>query len=117
MRQGLGASARSALFGGVLLALIEGAGIMLNKVLSGPQNMPIIMEEPVPSMAGGPGFPPGLPSQLDQGLESSSSQSDSGWFGGIFSGGKKKETPATSGSKTEILESFDAPPVPNFEYK
>ncbi|XP_031250640.1 mitochondrial import inner membrane translocase subunit TIM17-2-like [Pistacia vera] len=116
MRQGLGASARSALFGGVLLALIEGAGIMLNKALSGPQVMPNLVEE-VPAMVGGPGFPAGLPGQPGQGLESSSSESDSGWFGGFFSGGKKKETLAASGSKTEILESFDAPPVPNFEYK
>uniref|UniRef100_A0A1U7XTJ4 Mitochondrial import inner membrane translocase subunit TIM17-2-like n=2 Tax=Solanaceae TaxID=4070 RepID=A0A1U7XTJ4_NICSY len=40
MRQGLGAASRSAMFGGVLLALIEGAGIMLNKVMSAPQNFP-----------------------------------------------------------------------------
>lgn len=117
MRQGLGASARSAVFGGVLLALIEGAGIMLNKVLSGPQNMPIIMEEPTPGMVGGPGFPAGLPGPTGQRVESNSSESDSGWFGGFFGGSKKKESPAGSGSKTEILESFDAPPVPNFEYK
>ncbi|KAJ4957680.1 hypothetical protein NE237_024791 [Protea cynaroides] len=58
MRQGLGAASRSALFGGVLLALIEGAGIMLNKVLSNPQNFPP-MEEPIPNMAGAPGFPMG----------------------------------------------------------
>ncbi|KAA8523173.1 hypothetical protein F0562_009596 [Nyssa sinensis] len=38
------------------LALIEGAGIMLNKVMSAQQNMPIMIEEPMPNMAGGPGF-------------------------------------------------------------
>ncbi|TKY44564.1 Mitochondrial import inner membrane translocase subunit TIM17-2 [Spatholobus suberectus] len=52
MRQGLAASARSAAFGGVLLALIEGAGIMLNKFLSAQQPMPIIMDEP-PARRGG----------------------------------------------------------------
>ncbi|OMP01343.1 Mitochondrial inner membrane translocase subunit Tim17/Tim22/Tim23/peroxisomal protein PMP24 [Corchorus olitorius] len=36
MRQGLATSARLALFGGVLLALTEGAGIMMNKVLNRP---------------------------------------------------------------------------------
>ncbi|KAJ4708538.1 mitochondrial import inner membrane translocase subunit TIM17-2-like [Melia azedarach] len=118
MRQGLGASSRSALFGGVLLALIEGAGIMLNKVLSGPQNMPIMEDpEPIPGMVGGPGFPAGLPGQPAHVEESSSSDSGSGWFGGWVGGGKKKDSPASGGSKTEILESFDAPPVPTFEYK
>lgn len=48
MRQGLKASSRSAAFGGILLALIEGAGIMLNRVMSPP---PQIMYED-PNMAG-----------------------------------------------------------------
>ncbi|KAH7572227.1 hypothetical protein JRO89_XS04G0223300 [Xanthoceras sorbifolium] len=117
MRQGLGASARSAAFGGVLLALIEGAGIMLNKVLSGPQNMPVLMEDPVPATIGGPGFPTGFPGHSAHEAEPSSSRSDSGWFGGWVGGGKNKESAASGGSKTEILESFDAPPVPTFEYK
>lgn len=118
MRQGLGASARSAMFGGVLLALIEGAGIMLNKVMSAQQDMPLVIEDPVPAMAGGPGFPMGQPhAQTQEGASVSGSESGS-WFGGWFGGGKKKESEASSsGSKTEILESFDAPPVPNFEYK
>ncbi|CBI27999.3 unnamed protein product, partial [Vitis vinifera] len=101
MRQGLAASTRSAIFGGVLLGLIEGAGIMLNKVLSAPQNLPMTMEEPVPGMTPGP-----------------PSSGSSSWFGGLFGGGKKQEPAANSGSKTEILESFDTPtPMPSFEYK
>ncbi|KAJ8768603.1 hypothetical protein K2173_023507 [Erythroxylum novogranatense] len=98
MRQGFAASSRAAVFGGVLLALIEGAGIMLNKVMSAQQSMPIIVDEPVPS------------TMMHESPSTSGSESGS-WFGG---GGKKQETPS---SKTEILESFDAPPVPNFEYK
>lgn len=118
MRQGFGASARSAVFGGVLLALIEGAGIMLNKVLSGPQDMPVLMEDPVPATMGGPALPSGFPGQPTHEAQPSSSESDSGFFGGWFSGGKKKESaPTTSGSKTEILDSFDAPPVPSYEFK
>ncbi|GKV03466.1 hypothetical protein SLEP1_g15758 [Rubroshorea leprosula] len=124
MRQGLGAASRSAVFGGVLLALIEGAGIMLNKVLSAPQNMPIMMEEPAPNMAGMPGIPMGqLPGQAPvPSIPSTPSApptpaaSSSSWFGGLFGGEKKPET-ASNGSKTEVLESFDAPPVPSFEYK
>lgn len=132
MRQGPASAARSALFGGVLLALIEGAGIMLNKVLSQQQNMPVVIEEPA-GMGGVPGYPTGQlpgrapPLSLPQAelasisSSSSSSSSDSGsgsWYGGWFGGGKKKESEVSSGgSETTILESFDAPPVPNFEYK
>ncbi|XP_057799838.1 mitochondrial import inner membrane translocase subunit TIM17-2-like [Salvia miltiorrhiza] len=102
MRQGMGAASRSALFGGVLLALIEGAGIMINKVVSAPQNLPP-MEDPLPNVAGMPGYPgqmPGYPGQMpgqppisidSMGAGSSSSSpspssspSSSSWFGGPF---------------------------------
>ncbi|KAF4351293.1 mitochondrial import inner membrane translocase subunit TIM17-2 [Cannabis sativa] len=126
MRQGFRAASRSAAFGGVLLALIEGAGIMLNKVLSQQQPMPIIIDEPAPNMAGMPGFPPSsqLPGRLQapEVAAATGSASDSGsgsWFGGWLGGGDKKEQQgaSSSGSETKILESFDAPPVPSFEYK
>ncbi|CAL9131766.1 unnamed protein product [Musa acuminata var. zebrina] len=140
MRQGPGSAARSALFGGILLALIEGAGIMLNRVLSAPQNLPPVLEDPnapvVPpnitaaASASTMGFqqtayraePLGTTSSSSSSTLSSSSSSSS-WFGGIFGGGKKQqENEAKSesgGSKTEVLESFDKPstPIPNFDYK
>ncbi|XP_072972256.1 mitochondrial import inner membrane translocase subunit TIM17-1 [Typha angustifolia] len=129
MRQGAGPAARSALFGGVLLALIEGAGIMLNRFLSAPQNLPPLMEDPamaggvppniaaVMAGAGGGGVPAGYSPQTPVVEESSGGGS---WFGGLFGGGKKEEPKGGSGgSKTEILESFDSPsaPIPSFEYK
>lgn len=112
MRQGMPAASRSAVFGGVLLALIEGAGIMLNKVMSAQQEMPIMMDEPVPNMAGGglPGFQ--LPNQTQQSEPSASSS----WFGGWFGDDKTEET-KTGGVKTEVLESFDSPVPPTFEFK
>ena len=118
MRQGLAASGKSAMFGGVLLALIEGAGIMLNKVLSAQQNIP---DETVVNMAGLPGVPMGQfpgqpPVRPETSVESSSSSSPS-WFGGMFGGGKKDETGTGSGSKTEVLEGFETPSPPSFEYK
>ncbi|EEF48171.1 mitochondrial import inner membrane translocase subunit TIM17-2 [Ricinus communis] len=112
MRQGLGASARAALFGGILLGLIEGAGIMLNKVMSAQQNMPVMIDDSAPAMAGLPSLPGQEPASTSSGSESGSS-----WFGGWFGGGKTEEPITSKGGKTEILESFDAPPVPNFEYK
>ncbi|MBA0784008.1 hypothetical protein Gotri_001634 [Gossypium trilobum] len=36
---------------------------------------------------------------------------------GVFGGGKKQEPAVGNGNKTEVLESFDAPAVPSFEYK
>ncbi|KAG2718333.1 hypothetical protein I3843_03G209000 [Carya illinoinensis] len=125
MRQGLPASARSAAFGGVLLALIEGAGIMLNRIFSAQQQMPMVIEEPPPNMPAlpafmgqSPGLPQALPTPEPASAAGSSSDSGSGWLGGWFGGAKKKDSAATtSGSETKILESFDAPPVPSFEYK
>ncbi|KAH0925220.1 hypothetical protein HID58_017476 [Brassica napus] len=122
MRQGPSSAVRSALFGGVLLALIEGAGIALNKMLAQPQHMQ--MEEGM--MPGMPGMQMGqvpgmqMPSQVQaQGMpEDTSSSSSSSWLGGLF--GKKNDEAqgqTSSGSETKVLESFDAPPVPSFEYK
>ncbi|XP_073042594.1 mitochondrial import inner membrane translocase subunit TIM17-2-like [Primulina eburnea] len=122
VRQGFGAASRSALFGGVLLALIEGAGIMLNKIMSAPQNFPG-MEEPLPNVAGVPGYPMGqIPSQVPVTVEgmgaglSSYSSTPSSWFEGLF-GGRKEEPVTSDGSKTTVLESFDAPIPPSFEFK
>ncbi|MCL7026578.1 hypothetical protein MKW94_002491 [Papaver nudicaule] len=124
MRQGLGPASRSALFGGVLLAMIEGAGILLNRVMSPPVNMP--MDEGMMPQGMPPGFPMGqLPGQQQpqmggaMSVEDTSSGSASSWLGGLFGGDKKKEDKTSGGSKTEILESFDTPsaPIPSFEYK
>ncbi|KAL1292655.1 hypothetical protein HN51_053222 [Arachis hypogaea] len=113
MRQGPAAAMRSALFGGILLALFEGAGIMVNKVIYAPQ-----AEEPMPTdYPSGVGFPGKHGSQPSPPM-ASESEAKTSWFGGFLGGGEKKE-PSSSGdgSKTTILESFDAPPLPNFEYK
>lgn len=119
MRQGVKTATRSAVFGGVLLALIEGAGIMLNKVLSGPQQAPIFVDEPMPTGMGGvPGvqLPAAGAPQQDAGASHTSSSSSS-WFGSWFGGGDKKEEAKNTGVKTEVLESFDSPAPPTFEYK
>ncbi|CAH9066338.1 unnamed protein product [Cuscuta europaea] len=101
LRQGLGSSARAAAFGGVLLALIEGAGIMLNKFTTAPLNAPIYVNDPM--------GPPG-----GNQLPNNDTPSES-WFGGLF--GEKKEEKKSSGLKTEILESFETPIPPTFEFK
>ncbi|KAK9055017.1 hypothetical protein SSX86_026096 [Deinandra increscens subsp. villosa] len=113
MRQGLGPATRSAVFGGVLLALIEGAGIMLNKFLSAQQPMPIMIED-APQQAAN--LPPGfqLPNRASQPDPTPESSSSSSWFGGLFGG--KQEEPKPK-ARTEVLESFDSPMPPTFEFK
>lgn len=87
---------------------------MLNKVMSAQQNMPILIEEPAPNMAGGPGF---QFLNRDPQPDSTSSTSGSSWFGGWFRGEKKDESKVSGGVKTEVLESFDSPAPPTFEFK
>ncbi|KVH93869.1 mitochondrial import inner membrane translocase subunit TIM17-2-like [Cynara cardunculus var. scolymus] len=107
MRQGLGPATRSAVFGGVLLALIEGAGIMLNKVLSAQQLPPVIIEEPPQA-----GFQ--LPNRGPQPDPAPATASSPSWFGGLFGGKEEEPKPKV---KTEVLESFDSPAPPTFEFK
>ncbi|KAG8367333.1 hypothetical protein BUALT_Bualt16G0061300 [Buddleja alternifolia] len=105
MRQGMGAASRSALFGGVLLALIEGAGIMLNKVMSAQQEAPIFVDD--------------LPAGMPQEAATAPSTTPTSWFGSWFGEGKDEEKKSGGGGgvKTEILESFDSPMPPTFEFK
>ncbi|XP_057537037.1 mitochondrial import inner membrane translocase subunit TIM17-2-like [Amaranthus tricolor] len=129
MRQGLRASARSAAFGGVLLAFIEGVGIMINRMTSPP---PQIYEDPNmlgygmgganPQMGGGNSGGFGFPGQMKE-SDVGGDSGGSGWFGGWFGGGDKKKEgngssgSGSSGSEAKVLESFDSPPIPNFDYK
>ncbi|XP_021838128.1 mitochondrial import inner membrane translocase subunit TIM17-2-like [Spinacia oleracea] len=127
VRQGLRASGRSAAFGGILLALIEGAGIMLNRVMSPPAQ--IMYEDPsmgagAPQQMGGYGFGfPGQAANVGGGGSEEVNQGGSGgggFFGGWFGGDGKKEgsSSSSSGSEATVLESFDTPtPMPNFDYK
>ncbi|XP_050364315.1 mitochondrial import inner membrane translocase subunit TIM17-2-like [Argentina anserina] len=112
MRQGMGASARSAAMGGVLLALIEGAGIMLNKFMEHQQNSAMEEAAVAAQMAGMPGMPP----PMGEAAEAEGSSGVNSWLGGLF-GKKEPEAATSSGSETKVLESFDAPPVPSFEFK
>ncbi|VVA91973.1 unnamed protein product [Arabis nemorensis] len=110
LRQGFASSTRAALFGGVILALIEGAGIMMNKAAASAQNEQVLMGD-VGSVQSGQIFGQTVP-ETGSGSESGTGS----WFGDLFGKGKKKESEENSGSKTQILESFDAPPVPTYEF-
>uniref|UniRef100_A0A0A9UDH0 Uncharacterized protein n=1 Tax=Arundo donax TaxID=35708 RepID=A0A0A9UDH0_ARUDO len=106
--------------GGILLALIEGAGLMLNRVLANPQNLPPLpADDPslAAAMAGGAGGFPGMP-QAQVVAPPEAASSSGGWFGVLF-GKEEEKKPAAGRGKSEILESFDTPsaPIPSFEYK
>ncbi|KAL6841693.1 hypothetical protein ACP4OV_028205 [Aristida adscensionis] len=123
MRQGPAAAGRSALMGGILLALIEGAGLMLNRVLANPQNLPPLPGDD-PSLtaamtAGGAGGFPGLPQAPPVAPPAEAASSSGGWFGSLFGKKEEEKKPAPGGGTSEILESFDTPstPIPSFEYK
>ncbi|KAG2659014.1 hypothetical protein PVAP13_1KG329200 [Panicum virgatum] len=135
MRQGLLAAGRSAVFGSALLALIEGAGIMLNRVLVVPplpeellqypgqdpgqglppdpgQNAP-----PRPGQHAPPSFlgvSPAPPIAVQEVPVPDSGSSSTGWLGSLF--GKKQDKVAGGDRKPEVLE-MDLPPtaVPPFE--
>ncbi|ONK80476.1 uncharacterized protein A4U43_C01F18120 [Asparagus officinalis] len=112
----------SAAFGGVLLALIEGAGIMLNRVLSNPQNFPpmedpgMVMPPNVPQAeVGGSGIPLSYQNRTQTNPTDKESTGSSSWLGGLF--GKKEDVKSSSDGGEKTLESFDAPSVPTFEFK
>ncbi|KAJ1296702.1 hypothetical protein BS78_01G322500 [Paspalum vaginatum] len=120
MRQGLLASGRSALFGGALLALIEGAGIMLNHVLIAPQPLQEdLLQYPGAGQSYVPpaflGVPPSPPIAVEEVPVPESGPA--GWLRSLF-GKKQKDKVADGDRKSEVLE-LDLPPkpVPSFDYK
>ncbi|KAK9675869.1 hypothetical protein RND81_11G037100 [Saponaria officinalis] len=129
MRQGVRAAGRSAAVGAVLFGMNEGAGIMLNRVLSPPSQ--VIFDDP--SMMGAPGgvlggaHPPGYPPHsVGVGGGGAEVKEGGGWLGGWFGGGggggEKTQGGGSSsgggGSETKVLESFDTPtPMPSYDYK
>ncbi|CAD6204062.1 unnamed protein product [Miscanthus lutarioriparius] len=124
VRQGLLASGRSALFGGALLALIEGAGIMLNRIGVVPPPPPEdLLQYPGQDpgqYAPPPGFlgvPPAPPIDVQE-VPVTESGGPTRWFGGLF--GKKQQDTLAAGdrNKSEVLE-MDLPrtAVPSFDYK
>ncbi|MCO5579899.1 hypothetical protein L7F22_033764 [Adiantum nelumboides] len=116
LRHGTRSATRSAIFGGVLLALIEGAGLMINRMLANmAQPPPPPLEQPMGLPAGMPyaGIPSG------QGLGNANvsatpkASEDSGqksWLGGFFSSKQDDvypsfETSSSSLNTGEVLSS------------
>uniref|UniRef100_A0ACD5YXL4 Uncharacterized protein n=1 Tax=Avena sativa TaxID=4498 RepID=A0ACD5YXL4_AVESA len=132
LRRGLRATAASAIFGGAILAAIEGASIATNKFFAMQSNLPSLPADD-PNINIATGLPqahvssidlssssssfPGQPQLPVYRTEDASSSGRGSWFGFLF--GKEEKKPSSSGATSEILESFDtpSPPIPSFEYK
>ena len=120
LRRGPLACGTSAVFGAALLALIEGVGIMLNR-LAVPEDMvyPAAQDDAGQHAPPPPGFlgvPPAPPVVVQEVPVPDSGSSSTGWLGDLF--GKKQDKVAGGDRKSEVLE-MDLPPtaVPSFEYK
>uniref|UniRef100_A0A7R9YV12 Mitochondrial import inner membrane translocase subunit TIM17 n=1 Tax=Chlamydomonas euryale TaxID=1486919 RepID=A0A7R9YV12_9CHLO len=99
LRSGFRSAAKSAAFGGVLLAIIEGLGIFVGRLASPP--------------------PPGVPQGIDMGPPPAdplpaAASSSGGWFG--FLGGGEQAAPAPVPT-TEVHhitdDAFTPPPLPS----
>lgn len=133
LRTGPRSAARSAAFGGILLAMIEGLGILLTRTTApppAPPMMPDMSSAGVPSMPGPstsqPSIPQGLGTlpngHLPGDLSSSSSGSASGsgssnqggWFGSWFSGGDSSSAPKDQSAPVSDLseDKYGPPPMP-----
>uniref|UniRef100_A0A0C9QMH1 TSA: Wollemia nobilis Ref_Wollemi_Transcript_22223_1287 transcribed RNA sequence n=1 Tax=Wollemia nobilis TaxID=56998 RepID=A0A0C9QMH1_9CONI len=107
MRQGLRSATRSAIFGGVLLALIEGAGILMNKMLA-PPPPPKLEEQFAQSMGMGypgvrgsgppPGYMGATPRTNQMGPRQQQQQ-----FGGTMGGGGEFSRDNTPGLSSDLV--------------
>ncbi|GBF93449.1 mitochondrial import inner membrane translocase subunit-like [Raphidocelis subcapitata] len=131
IRSGLKPAFRSAVFGGVLLAVIEGLGITLSKMMAAPPpGAP--MQQPPGVPLGAPGMPPPLPPPLGAeqgavmlggdaapgvggGATGSESSSGGGWWSWLSGEDQNKvASPSSSQTQTFTEESgFAPPPMPD----
>ncbi|GJY45775.1 hypothetical protein Tco_0434838 [Tanacetum coccineum] len=102
MRQGLLPMGRAALGGALILAFIEGVNLTVTKAAINAQQqqqmMPPVMSRQAPM----------LPRSTSQETAAPS------WFGGFF---RKKKEEVKSYVKDTVLESFDSPMPPNFDFE
>ncbi|KAL4431124.1 hypothetical protein ABPG75_006380 [Micractinium tetrahymenae] len=123
LRTGLKSAGKSAVFGGVLLAMIEGVGILLTRVTAPPPAPVPMVEMPGPSPSSGkpmgmqpaaemPAIPPPV---AEPAAAEPAAAPGGGWFGGWFSGGKKEEEAKPAVATHDLSEDrFAPPPMPNF---
>ncbi|KAL3532534.1 hypothetical protein ACH5RR_006055 [Cinchona calisaya] len=118
LRQGFRAASQAALFGGLCLGLIEGFAIAAHKLGSTPEQQQEVIyvdRNVMPMSIGGGPSRMQMPNSKEAAVAGSSTSGS--WFGGWFGLGGKKDNEKNSEAKTEVLENFDAPMPPTFEFK
>lgn len=139
LRTGMRSAAKSAAFGGVLLAMIEGVGILLTRMTAPPPAPVPMVDMPGPAPGGRPDMssssssggggggadlseaipPPGAAAAVDSSSSSGGGggNSSGGWFSWLGGGGggggeKKEEQPAVRDLSGD--DRFAPPPMPDF---
>lgn len=120
LRFGLKSAAKSAAFGGFLLALIEGLGIALQKFTSPPPPGVPFNPAMAPGMQGPPAGMPGPPGPGFAGPDSSNfsqgptaePQASSGGFWSMFGGGGASNSTEPVKTTTFNEDPFTPPPMP-----
>lgn len=118
LRTGLRSAAKSAAFGGVLLAMIEGVGILLTRMTAPPPAPMPMVEMPGPSpqqtiVTSNSEVTPELSPLPEPATTEGASQSSGGWFSWLGGGqNSEKKEPEQTQDLTE--DRFAPPPMPNF---
>jgi len=116
LRTGARSAAKSAAFGGVLLAMIEGVGILLTRMTAPPPApMPMVDLPGAPGPAPGPREAPAAPAAPEPAAPEGPAAG--GWFGGgsWFGGGGKEAAPAPRSEDLGGDDRFAPPPMPSFK--
>ena len=116
LRTGPRSAAKSAAFGGVLLAMIEGLGILLTKVTAPPPAPPMLelppAPEPAAAAAAAAGAPPPPPPGVDAGGGLEAPAGGGGWFSGWFGGGGAGSAAPAAPDADLGSDRFAPPPMP-----
>lgn len=116
-------AAKSAAFGGVLLAMIEGVGILLTR-MTAPPPAPVPMVE-MPGPSPGSSRPAPVPEIDVAGLaaaipeptpEAAPAASGGGWMSSWFGSKKADEEPTVPKSHDLTEDRFAPPPMPDFSH-
>jgi len=121
LRHGLKSAAKSAAFGGFLLAIIEGVSISMTRLMSpAPPGQPLQpppgmappgMPPPGPPPPGVEGFGPGSDVGLSSGADKATGSEDSSLWSWLGLGGEQKP-PAPQGPSDLSNDPFAPPPMP-----
>lgn len=112
LRTGLRSAMKSAAFGGILLGMIEGVGILLTRVTAPPPSpVPMMdMPGPAPGPATSSGTEPSFSGEAPQ-----SETSEQGWFSSWFSKDGESKPQSTEHQLNDQSDQFSPPLMPDFQ--